>query len=194
MGHDFSDQRHKQHRETAGEEEVELERLDISIETMWHTNEQVNEWSRGADVKAGIVLAANGVILVASAALAVGTGGFIALLETLRVAIFFIAVLITVIISSGFAALCLVPPLREGEMSSLLAIDHIAFDFSTATAYEDAVRSALTDTNAMLTVVSHEVWTSARRAGRKLYYVTWAIRFLIASLFFSLITLLIAFL
>ena len=37
---------------------------------------EINEWIRAQDIKAGVVLAANGVIIVAGAALVVGGGSF----------------------------------------------------------------------------------------------------------------------
>ena len=100
----------------------------------------------------------------------------------------------TVIISSAYAALCLVPPLREGEITSPLFFDYVARHYPSAQAYEKDVRSMLTSADANLTQISHQVWTGARIVRRKISHINWAIRFFIASLFFTLLTVLAAFL
>lgn len=180
--------------EETAREEIALENLTITIEAMWRLHSEINEWTRAADIKAGIVLATNGAI-IAAIALAVNTASFLAIIEARHlVGAFMLATLAAVVISSVFAALCLVPPLREGEIISPLFTDYIAQRFPTAQAYEETIRATLVDANANLTQISHQVWTSARSQLRKLTYATWGIRFLIASLLFSLLTLLLAFL
>ncbi len=52
--------------------EERLADMALAIETMWRAYSEVNEWIRAADIKAGTVLAANGVVIVAAVALAVG--------------------------------------------------------------------------------------------------------------------------
>lgn len=180
--------------EDAEREELALENLDITIEAMWRIHGEINEWSRGADIKAGIVLAANGAF-VAGVAVALSTGSFLPIVHERQLAGAFLLVsLVAIVISSVYAALCLVPPLRVGEVESLLSPDYIARHFSTGTAYENAVRRTLADAECNLVEISHQVWTVANRLWRKLHYATWGIRFLIASLFFGLMTLLVAFL
>ena len=90
--------------------EERLEDVALAIETMWRAYSEVNEWIRAADIKAGTVLAANGVIIVAAVALAVGTGSFTTIVLTRHLAGFFLlATIVAVIVSSIYAALCLTP-------------------------------------------------------------------------------------
>ena len=55
------------------------------------------------------------------------------------------------------------------------------------------MRTILTNPEANLKEISREVWNSGRIADRKLIFATWSIRYFIASLFFILLTLLIAY-
>jgi len=179
--------------EEEAREEIALENISITIEAMWRIYGEINEWNRGADVKAGIVLATNGAIL-AGAAVGLSTGTFLAAVQQRHpVYASMLVALTAIVLSSVCAALCLVPPLREGEIESPLFSDYIARHYPTAKAYEDAVRATLADAPSNLAQISHQVWTESRIQRRKLTYATWAIRFLIASLFFSLVTLLLAF-
>ncbi len=106
---------------------------------------------------------------------------------------FLLLAIVAVIVSSIYAALCLTPILSTGEELCLLFLGHIHRRFPTARAYEDAVRVTMTDPEANLTEISYEVWNSSHVADRKLNFATWAIRYLIASLFFIFITLLLAY-
>ena len=176
-------------------EEVSLQDVDISIEVMWRLYGEINEWIRAQDFKAGVVLAANGVIIVAGAALVVGGGSFgIIVHHHASVVLDILAAIVTVIISSAFAALCLVPPLRVGEAQSPLFFAYVARHYHSARAYEADIRATLTTADAHLTQITHQVWTSSRSVYRKLTYIDWAIRFFIASLVFSLLAVLSAFL
>ncbi len=176
-------------------EEIALQGIDISIETMWRLYGEINEWIRAQDFKAGVVLAANGVIIVAGAALVVGGGSLSAsVLHRLVASLCFLTAVVTVIISSAYAALCLVPPVHVGEVTSPLFFEFIALHYPSAQAYEEDIRTSLNTADANLKLISHQVWTSARSMHRKMSYINWAIRFFIATLFFSLCTVLFAFL
>jgi hypothetical protein len=167
--------------------------VDLAIEAMWRLYGEFNEWSRSADVKASIVMAANGGVLVAATAIAVGGGFTSIILRHGLVSLFCLAMAFGVIASSVYAALCLVPPLREGDKSSVLRFDYIACEFPSARDYEVAIRQSLINPDAELTLISHQVWSYARILHRKLDYVTWGIRFFIAALLFGLIALLLAY-
>jgi hypothetical protein len=175
-------------------EEVAVEGIDIGIEAMWRVYGEINEWSRAADFKASVVLAANGVLIVAAAALASSAGSFSALLRNFLVGICFFIVLVTVVISCAYAARCLIPPLKEGDITSLLFYGYIAAHFPSAHAYEKAVRQSLIDADDNLSQISHQVWSTSRIAKKKIEYTVWSVRFFIAALFFSLVTLIVAYL
>lgn len=177
-------------------EEVALEGIDISIEAMWRLFGEINEWSRAADFKASVVLAADGVILVAAAALAaVGGSGIGAMLLSRRlVSVFLLLTLVNAIISSASAAVCLVPPFGEAEPESVLFMNYIARHFPDASSYEASIRATLTDADANLRQISHQVWSVARIFRKKVSFATWGVRFLIAALLCSLLALLFAFL
>jgi hypothetical protein len=175
------------------EQEVALEGIDISIEAMWRIFGEINAWSRAADFKASVVLAADGVILVAAAALAVGSNGFSAMLLAHHlVSLFVLLTLVSAVISSAFAALCLVPPFREAEQQSVLFMDYIARNFPDAPSYEQQVRATLTDADANLQQICHQVWSVARIFHKKVSFATWGVRFLIPALLCSLLALLLA--
>ena len=172
-------------------EEIALQGIDISIEAMWRLYGEINEWIRAQDIKAGVVLAANGVLIIAGAALVVGGGSFSAIIHHQHaVNLCFLATIVTITISSADAALCLVPPLREGEVTSPLYFDYIARYYPSAQSYEEDVRAVLNTADANLTQISHQVWTSARSLHRKIVHINWSIRFFIASLVFSLLAVL----
>ncbi len=174
--------------------EESFEDVALAIETLWRAYSEVNEWIRAADIKAGTVLAANGVIIVASVALAAGAGSFTAIVLTRHLAGFFLlATIVAVIISSIYAALCLTPIQSTAQELCLLFIGHIHRHYPLAQSYVEAVRTVLTDPEANLKEISLEVWNSGRIADRKLLFATWSIRYFIASLFCMLITLLAAY-
>jgi len=174
--------------------EARFEGVNLAIETMWRAYSELNEWIRAADLKAGTVLATNGVIIIAAGALVVGTGSFTTIVLTHRpVGFFLLATLIAVIVSSIYAALCLTPILTPSPEVCLLFIGHLRRRYPTAKSYEDVVRTILPNPEANLREITDEVWNSAGNAERKLNYATWAIRYLIAALFCVLITLLLAY-
>lgn len=174
--------------------EERFEDVALAIETLWRAYGEVNEWIRAADIKAGTVLAANGVIIVAAVAMAVGTGSFTSIVLTHHlVGFFLIASMVAVIVSSIYAALCLTPILSTGAELCLLFIGHIHRHFPTVRSYEQAVRTTLTNPEANLKQISQEVWNSGRVADRKLAFATWSIRYFILSLFCILLTLLLAY-
>ncbi len=167
--------------------------IEISIEAMWQLYGEINEWIRAQDFKAGVVLAANGVVVIAGIALVQNGGGMSAALHTQIISLCSTLTILTVIISSAFSALCLVPPLREGAVTSLFFMEYIAQHYASAEEYAREIRATLASADANLAMISHQVWSSARSAHRKITHINWSIRFFILSLFFSLLAILFAY-
>ncbi|MDQ7903066.1 hypothetical protein RB614_00840 [Phytohabitans sp. ZYX-F-186] len=95
----------------------------MSAEESWKSLQQVNEWIRFADAKAGAVLAASGVL----GALLVNA---IPRLEDFKIhttrAVLLALAIVCIGVSSLLTLQILAPRLRTGEARSLIYFDHVA--------------------------------------------------------------------
>jgi Family of unknown function (DUF5706) len=148
----------------------------MRTEESWRSLQQVNEWIRLADAKAGAVLAASGVL-----------GAFL-VNSVPRLADFHVhstrAALLTIAIAcTGASALItlqtLAPRLRVSEARSLIYFDHIALRYANdSDAFVDTYIELVADENSLLRQVTEQVWANSVIARSKFRRVGYAVRLL----------------
>lgn len=145
----------------------------VSTEEVWRSLQQVNEWIRFADAKAGAVLAGSGLL-----------GGFIVgsiptvsdfKVHTTRAVLIGVAI-VCLGASSLITLRILAPRLRTGEPRSLIYFDHIARRYENdcktfVTNYLSLVKSD----DDLSRQVAEQVWSNSRVARRKFRRVSYAI-------------------
>lgn len=152
----------------------------VAIDTIWQVHALVVEWVKHSDAKAGVVLAADAMIVAAAAAVVVDQHSFITGHRIIYVA-FSLSVLCA-ITSAMSAAACIVPRLKNTASNSLLYFRHIAEGYNNAHSYQHAVCEKLKDKKEVLSQICHQVWANSVVARRKYISVAWAIYLLMASL------------
>jgi hypothetical protein len=146
-----------------------------NTEGAWKALQQVNEWIRFADAKAGAILAG-------SAAL----GGVVlhALPQWSKHGEhpwqfwLLIASLVAVTLAILFALRVLAPALRAGEPRSLVYFDHIARKHPSVSNYVTALRRLLDNEDDLVDQLGHQIWANSRVARHKFVAVGRAVRFL----------------
>jgi hypothetical protein len=154
-----------------------------SSEDLWRTLQQVAEWIRFADAKAGAVVAADGVMIAFYAGRldkpGVGLPAKLALSGALLIAA----------LSALFAVMTVAPRARRVGATSALHYDVIAAHPS-ASAFHGAAMTLHADRNRFDEALTNHVWTLANIAKRKYTYAAWAIRIAIGAFTLGLVGLL----
>jgi hypothetical protein len=145
----------------------------MAVEPSWKSLQQVNEWIRFADAKAGAVLAGSGIL-----------GGFLVRAiprlddfqrYTTRAVLLSIAI-VSVGVSSSITLRVLAPRLRTGEARSLIYFDHIArrYPKDRNAFIENFLHLADNETD-LARRTAEQVWATSLVARRKFRRVSYAI-------------------
>ncbi|MEV7180184.1 Pycsar system effector family protein [Kitasatospora sp. NPDC093679] len=148
-----------------------------SVGHAWRVLDGVTASINQADTKAGVVLAAAGVLGGVLFNL-VGGGrgpGAWAVSATVVAAVLVLA-------AAGCAGAALYPRRRgEGAASSLIYFDHIVRSGATADGLAQPLAGLLADPAALTAQIAGQVWANARIAGTKFDWVDRAVRLLLAA-------------
>lgn len=159
---------------------------DASLDYLWNTFSNVNEWIRFSDAKAGGIIVANGTV-----------GPVILLSDTIKnltanngvASVFVVVCAITLIFSTGFALHSLLPRIhttktknQSNASRSVIFYGHIATDFKTAAQFEAGILKVLEDPMAARSQIIHQIWSNSDVATRKYRLVLSATRALYASI------------
>jgi hypothetical protein len=165
--------------------EEESEKLS---ELQWRIYGVINEWVRFADAKAGVLLAMDGVLLAA------GIGALKDYLKYLKPNPLLLGLVIAAAVALLFsAALCLVcvyPATRKPGLHSLIYFGDIADSRTPDQYFADVLR--LRDPAERFREISRQVKINAHIAAAKYRQFNWAAHAFVASLFFGLCALLVA--
>lgn len=154
----------------------------MSVEQSWKSLQQVNEWIRFADTKAGAVLASSGVL-----------GAFLVRAIPQRQDFHSHATRATLIsfaiVCVGIAALLtlrvLTPRLRTGEARSLIYFDHIARRYSgDRNAFVENYLRLVGDDTDLARQLGEQIWATslvARWKFRRISYAFWFLGLAMAS-------------
>jgi Family of unknown function (DUF5706) len=145
----------------------------------WKIFDVINARIEHADVKAGAILAACGVISAALIAITTRPGGRDTLLQ-----VFAAASGAFVLMAATFSCGTLWPRrLRRKIPESILYFDHIARRSPAAPEeYEDELRTILADQEAITREIIRQIWATSRVAARKYDFLDHAVRCLFGAL------------
>jgi hypothetical protein len=155
-----------------------------SSEDLWRTLQQIAEWIRFADAKAGAVIAVDGVMIAFHAG-RLDNEANSGLAPTLALC----AAMVVAALSALFAVMTVSPRARRFGASSALHYDIIAAHPS-ASAFHEAATAMYADRDRIDEALTTHVWTLARIAQRKYTHAAWAIRIAIGAFFLGLLALL----
>ncbi len=164
-----------------------------AAEMQWRIYQANSEWIRFADIKAGALLTANGVVLATILSALKNNADVVrASLAALILAVFSGAALL---VSAGCCLSCINPKTtrfhatHDPKTASLLFFGHIA-EFKTKEAYQ-AQAKALGSEEVVFEQVSQQVWMNARVSRKKHRQVTLAVWSLAASIALALLAVLV---
>ena len=146
----------------------------VAVQVAWSLLDQINDWIRFADAKAGAVLAASGAL----GALLVSDIPRLEDFEThtTRAVLLTLAV-VCVGISSLLCLQVLAPRVRVGEARSLIYFEHIARRYAENRAeFVDMYLRLVKDDADLARQVAEQVWANSRVAHRKFRHVSFAVR------------------
>jgi len=155
----------------------------VSAEDGWKSLQQVNEWIRFADAKAAAVLAGSGVLGGLLLAAVPDRDDF--KVHTTRATL--VALAIACVGASSLLSLQILSPrLRTGEPRSLIYFDHIARRYADdRNGFVENYLALTGHGEDLARQVSDQIWSNSRVARHKLRRVSFAIRFLGASMVFG---------
>jgi hypothetical protein len=153
----------------------------MNLDDSWKQLQQTNEIVRYADVKAGLILTLNG-LLVGVVAIRLQSGGFLSDHPVPAGALMAAVALLTV--SIGFDIAAAMPRLfAPGQRSSLLHFDHVAVAYAGRVGdYIDDFVELAHDPDRLQREIAAQVWANSLIARRKHRRVQWGLRFLGAAL------------
>ena len=162
-----------------------------AVKYLWKIYDAIGESIRFFDAKAGVILAANGVLIGAAVTALQGNRNFV--LEHPAFLTFAALALVSLAGSAICCLLCISPSLvtyhpRLKKAESPIFFAHIA-NLAGPEDYEKAVLEKLTDERKALWQMSEQVWANARVASRKAKLIPFAVFFLGAGLLFALLAL-----
>lgn len=156
---------------------------ETSLEMGWRTFENIREWIVFSDAKAGAVVAANGVIIAVLALFRIEEGWFLQGVLLLTI--------VLSVVSITLASLAVLPNLNVGESRSVLFFAHIAKRRpvnkspdrlqSQQDEFVSEFSTVMHGPSRLLNELGSQVWANAEVAWRKYRYVTFALRFFIAT-------------
>ncbi|MFI6909643.1 Pycsar system effector family protein [Nonomuraea sp. NPDC050394] len=154
------------------------------LEDLYRNIQQIAEWIRFADAKAGAIVAVNGVMIAFYAGRLGGNPrpSAIAVVSTS-------AALVVAAFSALLAVVTVSPRARRLGANSAIHYGTIAAHAS-AEAFHQTVMTVYADAKQLDRALSTELWMLARIADRKYIYVVWAIRVWIAAFLLGVVTLL----
>lgn len=145
-------------------------------EDLWRILQNVSDWIRVADAKAGAALAIDGAVLALAAARLRGS-------QSLGIpAIVALSLAVILAAASVLLAIWTVMPRARGLRITSIAHYGTIAAFNSAVEYRGAALAALTDLDGMVENLSQHIWTFSRVAARKYLLVTWAIRLLASGM------------
>lgn len=151
--------------------------LNVAMEQQWRIFAVVNEWVRFADAKAGLLLAADGVIFTLACGPIASNREYLTKHQS---ALFFvIAASIFLIVSTAYSLSCVFPKTKPPGGNSLIFFETIAR--SNALVYRQNARR-LSDPQVAYDEVSAQVWAVSKVASRKHRQIAWAVRSLMVAL------------
>lgn len=152
--------------------------IDRAIESMWLTYSNINDLIKFADVKAGAILALNGVVL--SIILKDSISNKIFLLDNFLFAIFLYLGILSGILSIITSIYSLKPNMSR-DTHSLIYFRSIYKKYNSILDYNKAVLDVFSCELTALSQISDEVWLISGIAFRKFNIVNWAIWFLLGE-------------
>ena len=164
---------------------LETNDTQLKIDTAWNTYNSISHWISAADTKAELSLGTIGVIGTIILTSLVDTPPSEILSNRFQL-ILLILGCCTSILSVYFCFRCLNPKLSVGEPTSSIYFSHIAKQFSSAKRYHSQVSESWDDQQ-ILEELAHQIWANSHIAQRKYVSVAWALRFLSATVFLSIL-------
>jgi len=156
-------------------------------ENYWKTFQNINDWIKFSDTKAGIIVTVYGLILTIIYSNAQDVYTWTS--SSIFILIITIVAVILTILSVFFAFLCINPSLKNKNPKSLIYFGHIATKNKKYLEYLSDATTVFEDTDKLSTQLSEQIYENSKIAWSKFKNVTYSIRLFFASILCLLIIL-----